>query len=221
MSARPRSPKGKARLSTTKVALVAAAVDVLRTEGFAAATARHLADRAGCNQGLVFYHFGSVSELLLAAMDHVSAERRARYDAAIASVHSPSELLELAVRVFSEDVASGDAALLVEMIAGSVSNPELGAGVKARVEPWSEFATDALRSAFASSPLLGLVGADELADAVVALYLGLELLSHLDHDTTKAIAVFEKVRGLSSLADLLASSSSPATNPDPMRKAPT
>ncbi len=204
MSARPRSATGKARLSTTKVALVEAAVDVLRAEGFAAATARHLAERAGCNQGLVFYHFGSVNELLLAAMDHVSAERRARYDAAIASVHSPSELIELAVRVFSEDVASGDAALLVEMIAGSVSNPELGTAVKARVEPWSEFATGALRAAFERSPLLGRMGADELADAVVALYLGLELLSHLDRDTTKAIAVFEKVRSLSSLADLLA-----------------
>jgi len=203
-AARRQSEAVRARASATRAALVAAAVDVLRTEGFAAATARHLAGRAGCNQGLVFYHFGTVNNLLLAAMDEVSAERRARYDAATAAVRSPGELVELAVRIFSEDIASGDAALLVEMIAGSVSTPELGAAVRARVEPWSEFATDALRSAFSSSPLLGLVGAEELADAVVALYLGLELLSHLDGDTTKAIAVFEKARSLSALADLLA-----------------
>jgi AcrR family transcriptional regulator len=208
------------RTSQTKAALVAAAVDVLRTEGFAAATARHLAERAGCNQGLVFYHFGSVNQLLVEALDHVSAERRARYDAAIASVHSPSDLVELAVRIFSEDVASGDAALLVEMIAGSVSNPELGAAVRARVEPWSEFATGALRSAFASSAMLELVGADELADAVVALYLGLELLSHLDGDTTKALAVFDRARGLSSLADLLGSAT-PAIGPEHERRATT
>jgi AcrR family transcriptional regulator len=202
------------RTTATKVALVAAAIDVLRTEGFAAATARHLAERAGCNQGLVFYYFGSVTALLLAAMDKVSVDRRARYDAAIASVRTPSELVELAVRIFSEDVASGDAALLVEMIAGSVSTPELGAAVKARVEPWSEFATDALRSVFATSPLFDMVGADELSYAVVALYLGLELLSHLDGDATNALAVFDKARSLSALADVLATWTTPVTSPD-------
>jgi AcrR family transcriptional regulator len=206
------------RTSKTTAALVAAAVDVLRTEGFAAATARHLADRAGCNQGLVFYHFSTVNQLLLAALDHVSGARRARFDAAVASVHSAGELVELAVRIFSEDIASGDAALLVEMIAGSVSNPELGAAVKARVEPWSEFATSALRRAFAGSPLLGLVGADELADAVVALYLGLELLSHLDGDTKKALAVFGRARELSSVADLVVAASS--SRPDHDRGEP-
>jgi AcrR family transcriptional regulator len=213
-----RSTAAADRTSTTRASLVAAAVAVLRTEGFAAATARHVAARAGLNQGLVFYHFGSVNELLLTAMDQVSAERRARYDAAIASVHAPSELVELAVRIFTEDVASGDATLLVEMIAGSVSNPELGAAVKARVEPWSEFATDALESAFSSSPLLGIIGADELAYSVVALYLGLELLSHLDGDATKAIAVFDRARSLAALADVLATTA-PAT--DPHRKAST
>ena len=62
----------------TKRALVEAAMEVLRHEGFSAATARHIAARAGCNQGLVFYHFGSVVNLLLVALDEVSAQRRRR-----------------------------------------------------------------------------------------------------------------------------------------------
>ena len=114
------------------------------------------------------------------------------------------------MRIFSEDVASGDAALLVEMIAGSVSTPELGAAVKRRVQPWNEFVTDALRATFATSPLLGLVGVGELATAIVALYLGLELLTLLDGDATTALAVFDKARALSSLADVLAASAAPA-----------
>ena len=61
-------------------------VDVLRRDGFAAATARTIAGRAGCNQGLVFYYFGSVVALLLAALDEVSAQRRQRYDEALAEV---------------------------------------------------------------------------------------------------------------------------------------
>ncbi len=189
-------------------ALVDAAVEVLRHEGFAKATARHIAATASCNQGLVFYHFGSVADLLLAAMDQVSAARRLRYDAAIESVRTPSELVELAVRVFSEDLDSGDAALLVEMIAGAASTPGLGPAVRERVEPWSEFAVTALGSAFSGMPLLELVGTDALAYAVVSMYLGLELLSHLDGDRTKALEVFDRARALSSLADVLASWSS-------------
>jgi AcrR family transcriptional regulator len=69
-----------ARAEETRQALVSAAVQVLRQEGFAAATARTIASRAGCNQALVFYHFGSVVDLLLAALDAVSEERRRRYE---------------------------------------------------------------------------------------------------------------------------------------------
>lgn len=192
-----------ARSSETRRALVDAAVAVLREEGFAAATARTIAARAGCNQGLVFYHFSSVVNLLLAALDEVSEQRRERYEKALAGVHRPSELVELAARVFSEDLDSGDAGLLVELIAGTASTPGLGAQVKARVEPWTEFAVAALEQTLGSSPFAGAVAPAEIAHAVVALYLGLELLSHLDGDRTPAIALFDRARQLASLADLV------------------
>ena len=55
----------------TRRALVRGAIEALRDEGFSGASAREIARRAGCNQGLVFYHFGSVTNLLLAALDEV------------------------------------------------------------------------------------------------------------------------------------------------------
>ena len=186
-----------------------AAADVLRRDGFAAATARTIAERAGCNQGLVFYHFGSVTQLLLAALDDVSAERRRRYDEALAEVRSPSDLVELASRVLREDLDTGDAALLVEMIAGAASTPGLGAEVKARVAPWTEFAEAALGSVVDGSALAGLVAPADVAHAVVALYLGLELLSHLDGDRRPALALFDQARRLAALADLLTGRTSP------------
>jgi AcrR family transcriptional regulator len=175
----------------------------LRHEGFAAATARAIAARAGCNQGLVFYHFGSVTNVLLAALDEVSAERRERYDKALASIHRPSELVDLAARVFTEDLDTGDAALLVEMIAGSVSTPGLGAEVMARVEPWTGFAATALDRVLGSFSQSGLVTPAEIAHTVVALYLGLELLSHLDGDRAPALALFDRARQLAALADMI------------------
>ena len=68
------------RSADTRRALVDAAITTLKTEGFIGASARTIAARAGCNQGLVFYHFGSVASLLLAALDSVSAARRERFD---------------------------------------------------------------------------------------------------------------------------------------------
>src|SRR3974390_3691477 len=59
----------------TRRALIDAAIETLRVDGFARASARAISARAGCNQGLVFYYFGSVSNLLLAALDAVSADR--------------------------------------------------------------------------------------------------------------------------------------------------
>lgn len=191
------------RSADTRRALVQAALEVLRTEGFAAATARAISARAGCNQGLVFYHFGSVVDLLLTALDEVSARRKDRYETALASVGKASELVELAAQIFSEDLDSGDAAVLVEMIAGSSSTPGLGAALKTRIEPWSDFASAALQSVLGESPLLQTVDAGGAAHAVVALYLGLELLAHLDDNREPALALFEQVRQLAPLIDLL------------------
>ncbi len=76
---RPSTPGAR----ETREALVRGAVAALIEEGFAGASAREIARRAGCNQGLVFYHFGSVANLLLAALDEVSETRRRRYQAAV------------------------------------------------------------------------------------------------------------------------------------------
>ena len=85
---------------TTRQVLVEAAVETLKTEGFAGSSARSIARRAGCNQGLVFYHFGSVVNLLLAALDAVRAERLERYTAAVDAVGSPAELVDVAASIF-------------------------------------------------------------------------------------------------------------------------
>ena len=52
--------------AATRRALVDAAIESLRFDGFAGASARAIATRAGVNPGLIFYHFGSVADLLLA-----------------------------------------------------------------------------------------------------------------------------------------------------------
>jgi AcrR family transcriptional regulator len=208
------------RSGATRATLVEATIDVLGHEGFAAATSRGISARAGCPQGLIFYHFGSVVNLLLAALDEVSARRRRRYDEALAGVSSPSQLVDLAVRVFAEDLDSGDASVLVEMVAGAASTPGLAAEVKARMMPWADFARSALEQVLGGSPIGQMVGLDEASHAVVALYLGLELLSHLDGDRAPALALFERGRGLALLLEAMGAPSGPQ-QPQRQQEVPT
>lgn len=180
----------------TREKLIAAAVHSLREQGFAGASARDIAARAGCNQGLVFYHFGSVGNLLLAALDAVSSTRMESYRAAVRGSRGLPELVEVARGIFEEDLDAGHMAVLAEMIAGSSSTPGLGAAVAQRIGPWQIFAADAIRSALEGTPLADALPADVIAHGIVALYLGLEMLAHLDGDRSRALTLFDTARGL-------------------------
>src|ERR1700730_18044636 len=129
----------------TRRALVGAAIEALREVGFSGASAREIARRAQCNQGLVFYHFCSVTTLLLAALDEVSARRLTRYRGAVEEAHGLSELVDTAETVFREDLDAGYISVLAEMTAGASAIPGLGAEVAARIAPWRNFAADAVR----------------------------------------------------------------------------
>jgi AcrR family transcriptional regulator len=187
----------------TRDALVRGAIDALKEEGFAGASAREIARRAGCNQSLVFYHFGSVTNLLLAALDEVSATRHAHYQAAVDRATGLGELVDAAEGVFEEDLDAGHIAVLVEMIAGVSATPGLAPEVAARIAPWRQFAADALGGVLSGTPLSAVIEPDVAAHAVVALYLGLEMLAHIDGDRTPALALFARARELAVLVEAL------------------
>jgi AcrR family transcriptional regulator len=186
----------------TRQALVRGAVEALREVGYAGASAREIARRAGCNQGLVFYHFGSVPNLLLAALDEVSETRRLRYQEAVDRASGLAGLVDTAQAVFEEDLDAGHIAVLAEMIAGATSTPDLAPEVAARIAPWRTFAADAVGGVLDGTPLSALVEPDLLAHAVVALYLGLEMLAHLDGDRAPALALFDRARQLTGLLEM-------------------
>jgi AcrR family transcriptional regulator len=187
--------------SETRQALIRAAIDALKEEGYGGASAREIARRAGCNQSLVFYHYGSVANLLLAALDAVSETRRAHYQAAVDRAQGLGELVEAAEAVFEEDLDAGHIAVLAEMIAGASSTPGLAPEVAARIAPWRSFAADALGGTLAGHPITALVEPKVAAHAIVALYLGVEMLAHLDGDRSAALVLFDRARRLARLAE--------------------
>src|SRR5207245_572990 len=121
------------RQDSTKDRLVQAALKTLTTEGFYGTTARAIARTGGLNQALIFYHFGSVDQLLLAALDATSQGRLTRYREELATVTSVTELVE----------------------------------------------------------------------AMAALYFGVETVTHLQGDRSRAASLFEAGRRLAPLADAM------------------
>jgi AcrR family transcriptional regulator len=58
---------------STKQRLIDGALQAIRTHGIAGVSARTVAARAGVNQALVFYHFGTLDNLLAAAYHTATA----------------------------------------------------------------------------------------------------------------------------------------------------
>jgi AcrR family transcriptional regulator len=189
------------RAAQTRAALVAGAIEALNEVGFAGASAREIAGRAGCTQASVFYHFGSVTDLLLAALDEVSHRRLRSYAQVVDAATTLTELIDSAAVIFSEDLDAGHVAVLVEMITAAQSVPGLGAQVANRLAPWRNFAESAVRKAITGSPVAALLPAEEAAHAVVAGFLGLELLANLDGDRTATLALFSRARLIAGFLD--------------------
>ena len=138
-------------------------------------------------------------ELLIAALDRTSAERMETYRAAAAEATDLVQLTQVAGRIYREDLASGHVKVMVELIAGASSDPELAPAIVARMQPWIEFAREEAARIGAGSPLAAMAPPEDAAYAIVALFLGLELLSHLEGDTARTERLFRLANDLAAM----------------------
>jgi AcrR family transcriptional regulator len=192
--------------SATRDRLVDAALTTLRTRGFPGTTARAIARAGKLNQALIFYHFGSLDRLLLAALDLTSARRLARYQSALEDVTSITDAIAVMSRLYAEDVEVGHVAAVQEMVAGGSSIPGLRAEVVARTEPWVRFADAVIARLLEGTFLESVLPTRDFAYAAVALYFGIETLTHLDGDRRRAEALFETGHQLAPIVDAMLAS---------------
>src|SRR3977135_2758724 len=160
---------GATKLSGTKLQIAEAALETLKANGYAGASARAIAHVGGFNQALIFCHFGSVQNALLAALDLISERRLADYGPAFETARTASELGRLARAIYDEDLERGYITALGEMVSGGVSVPLVGAEVAARLEPWTTMVERKLEQLLADSPLRALVSPADLAFGIVSL----------------------------------------------------
>jgi AcrR family transcriptional regulator len=174
----------------TRRRVVDAALETLKSQGFAGASARAIARTGGFNQALVFYYFGSVNELLVAALDATSESRMQRYRAALDDVASLPDLFRVAMSIYAEDLDAGHIKVLAELMAASSTFPELKAAIIARIEPWVRLTEEVIGRHVEGSPFAQLLPPRDVAYAIVALYLGLEMLANLDDTRERAASLF-------------------------------
>lgn len=191
-------------MATTREKLLDATLRVVVEQGIAKASARAIATEAGVNQALVFYHFGSVDELLAAACEHGARRRVEAHREALASVSGFAELVALARSIHAQEQAAGNVALLGQLLAGSSSHPALGPATAAGLQLWAREVEQVLQRLLAAGPLAGLVDVPGLARAISASFVGLELYDGVDPaGATDAFAALEQLAGFLGVLDHL------------------
>ena len=159
--------------------IVEAALRSLVREGYANTSARTIAATGDFSPALVFYHFGSVDALLLAALDQVSAERLSRYRRRLDGVQTVGDLAAGMQELYIEDQKDGYLTAVQEIVGGMGFDRQLGSEIVRRMQPWVDFAESLAGGILATSPLRGLIDPSVIGTAAIALYMGLEIVARM------------------------------------------
>ncbi|MFE0104833.1 TetR/AcrR family transcriptional regulator [Streptomyces sp. NPDC059009] len=178
--ARKGSAKDPAKGQETKEKLLEGALRTLTEQGIAKTSARTIAASAGVNQALVFYHFGSVDELLAAACRYGTEQRVSLYRERLGEVRSLSELLAFGREMHERERAEGHVAVLGQLLAGAQTQPALARATAAGLTLWIEEIEKVLVRVLAATPLGEFADPAGLARAVGASFVGIELYEGVD-----------------------------------------
>jgi AcrR family transcriptional regulator len=183
---------------TTRDKLLDAAAVALAEDGVVGVSARSVATRAGVNQALVFYHFGSVSGLLDAAVRRSIDLAVASYRDRLADVGTLGELLSIGRDLHAAEKGLGNVLQMAQVMAGAMRDETLAEAARYAMDRWTTEVEVALRRVLRPTPLHGLVDPHGLARAVSAGFLGLEL-----HDAVDPVASAEALGALDAVGSLV------------------
>lgn len=192
---------GVATGADTRTKLMEGALRTLAEHGIAKTSARSVAASAGVNQALVFYHFGSVDELLAAACRYGAEQRVARHRDRLAGVTTLAELLRCGRELHEEERAGGHVAFLAQVLAGAQTQPRPAPATAAGLDLWTAEIEQVLVRILADSPLGEFTDPAGLARAVTGAFMGLEMYEGVDPEGAER--AFEALEQLAALAGLL------------------
>ena len=194
----------------TRLKIINAAIETLNTEGIVGASARAIARAGDFNQALIFYHFGSVEGLLIAAAKAEGMARSKRNASRFAEVQSIEALVRVAREVHTQEQAEGSVNVLTQMLAGATNQPALREGLYQAMTPWLELVEQALGRVLGESSIRSIMPLNDLAYAVASLFIGLELMTTLDPSGERPNRLFGSIEQFAGLFEMLLRATSPA-----------
>ncbi len=186
---------------STRHKIMQAALDTLRVEGIRGTSARAIARHGGFNQALIFYHFGSVNDLLLEAAVADSTARVEAYRRQLEGLSSLPELAAVARQLSERDTSEGGITVVTQLLAGALGDPEIGRRLMQGFEPWIEVVATALRRTLEGTGFEDVLPIEDMAFAVVGLFLGIELLTRLDPERAPSESLFATFDSLGALME--------------------
>ena len=190
----------------TKARIIGATLATLKEEGIVGTSARAIARAGDFNQALIFYHFGSIDELVVAAVGDMSRRRMERHRERLEEAEKFSDLIRIARNLNFEDRESKEMTVLVQAFAGASANTEMGSQLFDELEPWSDMVGESIRRTLKDSPLATALPHDRVAQAISALFLGIELIDNLDPTRAYADDLFDTLEPLAVLLEGLVNS---------------
>ncbi|MFF0149918.1 TetR/AcrR family transcriptional regulator [Micromonospora sp. NPDC005203] len=189
-------------MSDTKQRLLDGTIAAIREHGIAGVSARTIAAAAGVNQALVFYHFGTVDDLLAAACRTSTAARVQHWSPRLASAGSLRELLAVGRALHDEERQLGNVTVLAQMLAGAQADQRMAAPTAAALQLWVDEIEAVLRRLLAGSPFVEVADVPGLARAVSAAFIGLELYEGVDRaGADQALAALDQLALLLEIVD--------------------
>ena len=172
--------KSAASSAHTRQSLLDGAIAAVREHGIAGVSARTIATAAGVNQALVFYHFGSVNQLLKEACLQATGLQVELARPAFAASRSLRELLAAGRELQDRQRDLGHVAVLAQLLAGAQNAPELAEATREALGLWIVELESVLDRLLATTPMAGLVEVQGLAHALAASFVGLGLYEGVD-----------------------------------------
>jgi AcrR family transcriptional regulator len=169
-----------ASMNATKSKLLDAAVESLREDGIAGLSARAIAGRAGVNQALIFYHFGTVGELVDAACRLAVDQSADFYREKLAEVTSLTELLAVGRELHERERAAGNVAMMAQLMSGAQRDETLAGAARYAMARWNDEIEAVVRRVLRDNPLAEVADPAGVARAISAGFIGLELYEGVD-----------------------------------------
>ena len=197
--ARSGPKRGETRESETRTAIIDAAIAVLAEHGFCRTSGRAVAERAGIAAGGIFYHFGSMDELLAEVFTTCLDRRIARLSAAV-DVPRP-RLTDAFTQAVRDEFDHVESRALLELVVGAIDSPALRARVQEGLDRSFTFTREVVDLLLADSPLAAALPRDLIAQVAASAFFGLAVMdlvgANIDIDgmTSLANTLLDLLRG--------------------------